>query len=312
MIEYNKALTTPLKQQSLKKGKKSWSDRKLAFILITPPLLFILTFTLYPIIRVFWMSLHKIIVTQPWLGTPFTGVGNYVKMIHDLRFWHSIGFTLGFSILTIAFELMIGLFLAVIANKQFKFRGIVRAAILFPWVMPTIINALAWRWMYNQDYGLFNGLLIKFGLIDHSLNWLGDSKLAFIAICIVAIWKTSSFIAIILLAGLQSISSDIYEAAMIDGASSFQSFIYITLPLLRNVFLVAVVLRTMDAMQAFDLMFGLTQGGPGNSTESLPMYIYRSAFVDMDWGYGSALGVTLFFITFSMTALYVKFLYKPE
>jgi ABC-type sugar transport system permease subunit len=295
-----------------KMKRKRWSDNQIALALIIPPILFILTFTLLPILKVFWLSLHNISVTEPWLGTPFVGIKNYINIMQDSRFWHSLGFTISFSVITVLFETAIGIFLAIIAHKTFKFRGLVRAAILFPWALPTITNALTWRWMFNQDYGLFNSLLMKAHIIDEPLNWLGNSTLAYIAICIVAIWKTSSFMAIIILPGLQSIPDDLYESAKIDGASRFQSFFFITLPLLRNVLLVALVLRTLGTMQAFDLMYGLTGGGPGNATESLPMYIYQTAFVDLHWGYGSALSVILFFVILIFAGLYVKFLYRTD
>ncbi len=246
-----------------------------------------------------------------WLGSPFVGLENYTTAFRDHRFWQSLGFTLSFSSITVIFELIIGLYLAILANKAFRFRGFVRAAILFPWALPTITNALTWRWMFNQDYGLFNAILQALGFIQKPLNWLGDGKLAFTAICIVAIWKTSSFMAIILLAGLQSIPGSLYEAAKIDGANRTQILFRITLPLLRNVILVSLVLRTLSAMQAFDLMYGLTQGGPGNETESLPMYIHTTTFIDMQWGYGSALGVLLFIALFVLSFVYVKVLYDP-
>lgn len=291
---------------------RRWSDKSLALLLITPPVVFLLLFTLYPIARVFWMSLHQIVVTQPWLGTPFIGLENYKQAFQDARFWNSTWFTLAFAFITVLFEIVFGLFLAVIANKTFPFRGLVRAAILFPWALPTVTNALTWRWMFNTDYGLFNGMMMEFGWIDKPINWLGDSTLAFIAVCTVAIWKTASFMAIIILGGLQSIPGDIYEAANIDGANRVQAFFLLTLPLLRNVIMVALVLRTLHALQAFDLMYGLTQGGPGNSTESLPMYIHTKAFIDMDWGYGSALGIIMFVLIFAISAIYVKFLYDPD
>lgn len=291
---------------------KKWSDRQTALVLILPPALFLLSFTLYPILRVFWMSLHQISVSEPWLGKPFIGFDNYIQAFHDGRFWNSLRFTLSFTFLTVIFELILGLYLATVANTRFRFRGLARAAILFPWVLPTITNALTWRWMFNQDYGLINGLLLWIGIIHKPLNWLGDSTLAYAAICIVSIWKTSSFMALILLAGLQTIPGSLVEAARIDGANRLQILFRITLPLLRNVILVAVVLRTLATMQAFDLMYGLTQGGPGNDTESLPMYIHSTTFVDMQWGYGSALGVLLFVFLLALSAVYVKLLYDPD
>jgi len=287
-------------------------DRKTAIILIVPPLLFLSIFTIYPIFRVIWMSLHSISVTEPWLGEPFVGIKNYIEMLSDGRFWNSLKFTLLFSIITGIFELALGLFLAVIASKKFKFRALIIAAILFPWVLPTVTNALTWKWMFNFDYGLFNGILMQLNLIQDPINWLGNSTLAVIAIYIVSIWKTASFMALLLLPGLQTISNEIYEAAMIDGASKIQTFFRITLPMIRNVILVALVLRTLQSMQAYDLMVGLTNGGPGNATESLPLYIHNTAFTDMNMGYGSALGVVLFIVIAIITLLYAKFLYDPD
>ncbi|HLQ82517.1 MAG TPA: sugar ABC transporter permease [Pseudogracilibacillus sp.] len=287
-------------------------DRKTAIILLVPPLLFLSIFTLYPILRVVWMSLHSISITEPWSGEPFVGLKNYIEMLTDGRFWHSLKFTVLFSIITGIFELAIGLLLAVLASKKFKFRGLIIAAILFPWVLPTVTNALTWKWMFNFDYGLFNGILMQLNLIQDPINWLGNSTLAVIAIYIVSIWKTASFMALLLLPGLQTISKEIYEAAMIDGASKVQSFFRITLPMIRNVILVALVLRTLQSMQAYDLMVGLTNGGPGNATESLPLYIHNTAFVDMNMGYGSALGVVLFIVIAIITIIYAKFLYDPD
>src|SRR5699024_10328893 len=287
-------------------------DRKTAIILLVPPLLFLSIFTLYPILRVVWMSLHSISITEPWSGEPFVGLKNYIEMLTDGRFWHSLKFTVLFSIITGIFELAIGLLLAVLASKKFKFRGLIIAAIIIPWVLPTVTNALTWKRMFNFDYSLYNGILMQLNLIQDPINWFGNSTLAVIAIYIVSIWKTASFMALLLLPGLQTISKEIYEAAMIDGASTVQSFFRITLPMIRNVILVALVLRTLQSMQAYDLMVGLTNGGPGNATESLPLYIHNTAFVDMNMGYGSALGVVLFIVIAIITIIYAKFLYDPD
>lgn len=305
-------LTTLNSVRKKKSGRRRLSDKNLAILLIGPPMLFILAFTLYPIINIFWMSLHDISVTEPWKGEPFVGLSNYMQMLNDSRFWYTLGFTFAFAIITGFFELVFGLGLATVANKEFRFRGIVRGALLFPWVLPTVLSAMSWKWMYNYDYGLFNGILLQTGIIDNPVNWLGNEKLAIVAIFITAIWKNASFMAIILLAGLQSIPPDIYESAEIDGASKIQSFFLLTIPMLRNVILVAIVLRTVTTMQAFDLMVGLTNGGPGNATESLPLYIYNTTFVSMNQGYGSALGVVLFLVLMLITLTFVKVLYKPE
>lgn len=184
----------------------------------------------------------------------------------------------------------------------------VRATLLLPWAIPTALNAVIWRWMYNTDYGIFNDLLLKVGLVRTNINWLGQVPLAMISMMIVAIWKTSSFMALILLAGLQSIPNEVYEAAFIDGSTKWTTFKSITLPLLKPAILVSLLFRTMDAFRAFDLPFNLTQGGPVNSTETLSLYAYKVSFQFLEFDYASSVIVMQFAILLALSILYLRFL----
>jgi multiple sugar transport system permease protein len=196
--------------------------------------------------------------------------------------------------------------IAVLLNKEFKFRGIVRVAILFPWALPTALNAIMWRWMFNTEFGIINYGLISIGLIEKQLNWLGKEPLAMIAMMSVSTWKTSSFMALLLLAGLQTIPKDLYESAKIDGAGGFKSFFYITLPLLAPAIIVSLLLRTMDALRVFELPFNLTDGGPLNTTETISLYSYRVLFDFFEFNYGSSMVIVQFILIMIISLIYIK------
>jgi multiple sugar transport system permease protein len=210
-----------------------------------------------------------------------------------------------FTGLSIPLELAMGIGLAVLMNEHFRFKGIARLAVLFPWALPTALNTLMWRWMYNTDYGLFNAAALQSGLVDRPINWLGDETLAMGSMVVVAVWKTSSFMALIILAGLQSIPRDLYEAGRMDGMTRWQEFREITLPLLKGPILVALIVRSMDALRTFELPFNLTDGGPVTATESLSLYAYKVIFDFIEFNYGAAIVVVQFLVIFAMSLLYI-------
>ncbi|MHB8618503.1 MAG: carbohydrate ABC transporter permease, partial [Chloroflexota bacterium] len=196
--------------------------------------------------------------------------------------------------------------------REFRGRGIVRAAMLFPWAMPTVITAVAWRFMYNDQLGLFNGTLQRLGL-PHQIIWLGSPTLAVVALLILAVWKVNSFVALVLLAGLQGIPKQIYEAAAADGATAWRQFWAITVPYLRPAIMVVLVLRTVESLQAFDIIYGLTGGGPSDATQNLPLFIFQQGLGEaLNFGYGSAAAVMLFILIFAFAILYVRLLYQEE
>lgn len=238
----------------------------------------------------------------------FTGLKNYRTIFSNEEFVRSFINTLHFAGVSVFFELLIGLVLALILNKALAFRGVIRTAILFPWVLPTALNAIIWRWLFNTDFGFFNNYLKIFGFIDQNINWLGEVDMAMNSMITVAVWKTSSFIALILLTGLQSIPNELYEAASIDGASYFQKLKSITLPLLVPSILLSLLFRSMDALRSFELPFALTQGGPGGATQTLSLFGYRQFFQFLNFDQGSAVSVIQFLFILILGLLYIKML----
>lgn len=271
--------------------------------MIAPTLIIIALVLVYPILQSILLS-----VTQSPIGageTVFVGLDHYRTLAGTERFWGSLGTTLLFTALSVPLELFFGIALAVLLNESFKGKGIARLAVLFPWALPTALNALMWRWMYNTDYGVFNAFLLDTGLASRPINWLGDETLAMASMVTVAVWKTSSFMALILLAGLQAIPKDLYEAGKLDGMSRWQEFTQITLPLLRGPILVALILRSMDALRTFELSFNLTDGGPLLSTETLSLYAYKVLFSFVQFNLGAAVTVVQFLVIFALSLVYV-------
>ena len=235
----------------------------------------------------------------------FVGFAHYTALLATDRFWNSLLVTFVFTAISIPLELILGVALAVLMNESFPGKGFARLAVLFPWALPTALNALMWRWMYNADYGLFNGLAIKSGIIDQPINWLGSESIAMLSMVIVSVWKTSSFMALIILAGLQSIPRDLFEAGRMDGMSRWQEFRQITLPLLKGSILVALVIRSMDALRTFELPFNLTDGGPVTSTETLSLYAYKVIFEFVEFNAGAAIVVVQFLVIFALSLVYI-------
>ncbi|MBD6614650.1 sugar ABC transporter permease [Komarekiella sp. 'clone 1'] len=277
-------------------------EQRTAWILLTPALLLLLFVFAYPILRAFWLS-----VFTRNLGTElqpvFSGLDNYVRMAGDGRFWQSLWATTVFTTASVLSELLLGLGIALVLNQAFFGRGIVRTTAILPWALPTALIGLAWAWIFNDQFGIVNDILLRLGLIQTGINWLGDPTLAMSAAIFADVWKTTPFISILLLAGLQSISKDLYEAYSVDGANTWQSFRNITLPLLLPQILIAVLFRFAQAFGIFDLIAVMTGGGPGGATEVVSLYIYSTVMRYLDFGYGAALVVVTFLILIAAVAI---------
>ncbi|MDJ0736341.1 MAG: sugar ABC transporter permease [Nostocaceae cyanobacterium] len=275
--------------------------RTATFFLLPALVLLIFVFA-YPIARAFWLSFF----TEN-LGTKlqpeFSGFDNYVRMVGDGRFWQSFWTTTVFTIASVISELILGLGIALILNQKFFGRGAVRTIAILPWALPTALIGLAWAWIFNDQFGVVNDILLRLGLIETGINWLGDPGLAMMATIVADVWKTTPFISILLLAGLQSISSDLYEAHAIDGAKPWQSFVQITLPLLMPQILIAMLFRFAQAFGIFDLISVMTGGGPGGATEVISLYIYSTIMRYLDFGYGAALVVVTFLLLVAAVAI---------
>lgn len=277
-----------------------------AWIMMTPAILVLLAIAVYPILRTLWISLHEMVLTDPGSGYPFIGFQNYLNIFKDERAITAIIFTLKFTVTTVVLEFLIGFAAALIMNKPFRGKGIVRAAILIPWAIPTSVSALMWKFIYNDQYGLFIDILMRLGIIEKYQAWLSTSSGSFMALVITDVWKTAPYMALLILAGLQMVPEELYEAAKIDGANVFQRFFYVTLPTVKTTALVALLFRTLDAFRVFDLISVMTGGA--NGTESVSVYAYNHLMKFLDFGYGSAMAVMIFIIVFIISLIYMRVL----
>lgn len=257
-------------------------------------------FMLFPVLGTFFNSLWKDVTFLP---KKFIGLQNYLRLFQDKQFVGSLFFTLAFTISSVFFEMVLGIIMALIINEKFKLRGLLRGIILLPWAIPSIIGARIWQLIYQYEYGPANFFWIK--LFHHPINWLGTSTGAFFSLLMADVWRTTPFVAIILLAGLQTIPEEIYKQAKVDGTNMFSRFFKITLPLMKPLLLVALLFRTIDALRVFDIIYIITNGGPGGATSSLSLYGYKY-FLLGDFGYGSTVSVILFFIALGMALIYLK------
>ncbi len=273
-------------------------ERTTHFLFLAPAFLILGSVLLYPGISVLWLSLHRRLLIFDI--SRFVGLDNFAYLMQDARFWNAFGNTLYFTTVSVSAELLLGLGVAVLLHRAFRAKGLMRTVLLIPWAVPTVVSAKMWEWLYNPDFGLLNYLL---GL---RINWLGAPALALHAAILMDVWKTTPFVALLLMAGLQTIPGELYQAARIDGASPWMVFRTITLPLLKPVILVVLIFRTLDAFRVFDAVYVLTGGGPANTTETLSIYAYKVLFQTLQFGYGSAIAVTVFLFVGLTSLLYVR------
>ncbi len=296
---------------TLKSKKESFriNNAVLGYILIIPALLCIAVVALYPVFQTFRLSLYDMKL-QFISDTNFVGMANYINLFQDYRFLLAAWNTLRFTVISVSLELILGIIMALLMNKKFKGIGVVRAAVLVPWAIPTIVSALMWKFIFHDQFGVLNDILSRLGIIGSYQAWLGTPLAAMGAAICVDVWKTSPFMGLLILAGLQNIPDTIYEAAKVDGANNIKCFFRIILPMLKPTIMVALIFRTLDAFRVFDLLFVLTGGGPGNSTETFVVYAYKTLFRNLDFGLGSAMAVIIFLCLFTLAMLYIRFLDK--
>jgi len=285
--------------------RRDLSSRSLAYGLLAPAGVLLLVIVVYPIATLFWSSLHAVDNANPAAGEAFVGADNYVRALGDERFWNATLHTVGYVVVTVPGALLLGLALALLANQPFRVRWPVRLGLLLPWALPLVFAGLIFRWFFEYQTGFVNDVLIRVGLEPQ--NWLSDPALAFAAIAMAITWKSASFMALMLLAGLQTIPRSLYEAAEVDGATRWQQFVEITLPMLRPAIAVALIFRTITAIQTFDIPYAMTGGGPGDSTETLAMYIHKTTLDFLDFGYGSALAALMFVLSMAVTSGYLRY-----
>ncbi|MDM8531474.1 sugar ABC transporter permease [Anaerolineales bacterium HSG25] len=304
------------------KSQLGKQQEQLAWMLLAPTILIMLIVAAWPLYKAVSISF-----TNERLGKPgqseYVGLENYTKILlpkfdddgsisrksnGDIRWgdddwWDSVSNTLWLTFISVILETVLGLGIALVLHSKFKGRGFLRTAVLVPWAVPTVVSARMWAWMYNDVFGVYNDMLLRLGVIDSPIAWLANKQTALAAIIAMEVWKTTPFMALLLLAGLQIIPGDIYEAADIDGASKIQQFFSITLPLVRPAIFVALIFRTLDALRIFDAIKVMTNGGSG--TETMATLAYKNLFDFQKLGYGSAMSVVIFFIITIFVVSYV-------
>ena len=294
-------------KQRLLYGLDGLDDGQFGFLLLSPLLAVLALVIAYPLFQTFYISLFKLNINKPWLGRQFVGFQNYVEVLSSGDFHYAIGFTLLFTIVTVFSELVLGLLAALILARKFRGRGIMRTAILLPWAIPLVVQGLLWKFIFNANYGLANSVLLDLGLVSHPILWLGNTVPAAFVIFFNDIWKTFPFMALIILAGLQTIDQNLYRAARVDGANRWEQFRYVSLPLLRNHIIVALLFRTIAAMKVFGIIYIMTGGGPANSTMSVSILTIRRTFDQLMFGQGAAMGVLIVLLIAPFLAIYLHY-----
>jgi multiple sugar transport system permease protein len=283
------------------------AERRLAARMIAPSLILIALVGAYPVAYAFWLSLHEYSVRvqglSRWAGG--NGLGNYNTAFHDAAFWASVKNTLVFTVASVTLETLLGLAMAMAMHNAFKGRGLLRTVVLVPWAVLTVVTAITWKAIFEPQLGFVNTMLNGLGLPGGSTVWLGEKGYAMAVLVFADVWKTAPFMALLILAGLQVIPDDIYEAAKMDGSSAWQSFKSITLPLHKPAILVALIFRTLDALRIFDLPYVLTKGA--NGTNTLSLQAYEELRENRLIGLGSALSILTFLLVMAVSFLYIRF-----
>ena len=282
------------------------NEKWTAFLFSLPTLTLMAVVFLYPTIATVWYSFNRMNLVMPWMKG-FVGLCNYVDVFTDPRFWNSLRITLYFVGLCVIGSLMLGSGMALFINQSFKGRIIIRIAILVPWALAMCVVSLMWKWMYNDQFGVINAILMQLGLIKDPIGWLQTGTLAIHTAIFIDIWRNTPFVSLLLLAGLQVLPTDLYEAAKVDGANAWRRFISITLPLWKPVILVTILFRTIGAFNwSFDLIYPFTRGGPGNATEVMPLYVYTLYFRNLTYGVASTVAIVMAVIVGIFAVFYVK------
>jgi multiple sugar transport system permease protein len=273
--------------------------------MLAPSLAVIALVAAYPIGYAIWLSLNEYSVITPGLSR-FVGLDNYTEALKSSEFWSAMKTTMIFTVVSVGLELVIGLAMAMVMHMAFRGRALLRAVVLVPWAILTVVTAITWRTIFEPELGFVNTTLSALGLPGGDRVWLGEEGYALAVMILADVWKTAPFMALLILAGLQGIPRDVYDAAKVDGANAWQSFRRVTLPLLIPAITVALIFRTLDALRVFDLPYVLTKGA--NGTETLSLLAQKELVVNRNTGLGSALAVLTFLTVMGVSYLYLRFI----
>lgn len=305
-IEMNKEVFCVETVGNVKTKKKKLKSSKIPYLLLLPSFIIIFALLFYPMLRIFYYSFQNYDISAPFYDS-FAGLDNFKRIFtDDPLVFPSLMNSLKWVVCQVGFQLIFGMIFALILNSKFRFRGLTRGLVFVPWAISGVLTSVMWSLMYNEHMGVFNDLLMKVGIIDKPEAFLSSTSSAFIAVVIAELWRGIPFFAVTLLASLQSISEDLYEAAAMDGATRWDSFLHVTLPQLKETIVLTTLLRTVWEFNNIDLLYNLTNGGPANSTMTFTMYIAKTAVHGTDFGYGSALSVVGFLLLSIVAFTYLK------
>lgn len=291
--------------------RRSSGEGWFALLLLLPALIVVFGVVLYPVARTLVVSLYAVTSSMPG-DYRFVGLDNYTRVFADSGFYNALGHTMYFTLVSTALELSLGIAVALLLNTPLRARWLWRSIVVLPWALPTIVNGSMWRWIYNGQYGALNGLLDTLGLSDSPTQWLGSPWLALNMVIAADVWKNTSIVVFFILAGLQTIPDELYEAARIDGAGRWQTFWQITLRLLAPAIAVVLILRTIEAFKVFDIVYVMTGGGPASGTQTVAFYTYLQAFSNQLFGYGAALAYLIVLAVFVLAMGYLKLLRQGQ
>jgi trehalose/maltose transport system permease protein len=296
------SVAAPAPKRRRRGTKLQRRQTRIAWLLLLPSLAVVALVALYPLGKTVYQSFtnQEFLALTP---TQWVGLENYRQLIHDAVFRGAVWETIKFTLITVSFEFALGLAIALVVNSSFKGRGVMRAVMLVPWAIPTVVAAQMWKWMLDDTYGTINDLGMRLHLISHPHAWIANPGTSLASVCAVDIWKTTPFVALLLLAGLQVIPQDLYEAAEVDGANALQQFWRITFPLLKPAILVALIFRTLDALRVFDVFYVFFGNRP--DTQTMAIYAQFTIVGNGHVGYGSAISVAIFLIIAVFVIMYV-------
>ncbi|MBP2561361.1 multiple sugar transport system permease protein [Neorhizobium galegae] len=281
------------------------SERLLPYWLLAPAVVVTVVIVFMPMVQAVFTSFYDLILFRP-NASKFVGFGNYVKLFNDPVFWTALWNTIIWIGLTVPLQMGLGLVAALLLNREFPWRGLARALIIIPWALPSVVIALMWRWIYDPNTGVLNDILIYLSIVQSAVPWLADPEVAIYAIIATLTWQGFPFFAVMILAGLQGIPRSQYEAASIDGASTWRQFVHVTLPGIAPVLATAGLLRVIWVANSMDVIFVMTGGGPGYATHTLPLYAFIKARQNLDFGYGTAIAVTFTILLGAFVVLYLS------
>jgi len=287
------------------------SNTAFAYLLLAPTLVMVFSLVIYPFIDSVRVSLYFYSLMRPG-DIRFVGFGNYAKILTEPFFYRTIRVSAIYSAATVLLSMLLGLWIALVFNEEFKPRGIFRSLILIPWAIPPALSGIMWRWVLNSNFGALNGLLFEMGLIKQGINWLGRPDLALVSVIISDLWQNTPFCVLMLLPFLQTVPIELIEASKLDGAGSWATFRHVTMPYIKSGLLIVVVLRVMGALQTFDRIYSLTMGGPGGATEVLVYYTWLKTFGSFMLGEGAALSYIIGMMIMALTFVFMKYFYVEE